>query len=922
MFLFSIRCEFLARGLFFFIVSLLVSLESCGGQDFFTPFDPEESAASYDQSKPYEDHYIKAKAAEDNPFGLNSHGFPLGALPTVSATRQAKALLEDLGIGWIRGGLNWRSIECPNYPQEPCDPSSPDRFHWSGQDKIVRYMQSKGLNIYFELCYAPKAYTNVEKGWYLPAEHIDKWERFLEAAVERYDGDGEKDMPGLLRGVKYWGLWNEPNNDGSFWKGSRSEFINHIVLPGIKAIKKTNSQVKICGFDFTGLGFGSGDKRDSKKWFSAIRTALRQDPGVSENDIAVVTQNFYKTPHTKVYKKLKELRDFLVGIGWGNKPIWLTETGWDHGQPSGNVIHNIYGLMEKMKVTPWWHKTFYFHWEDGRETNPKKKYGIIDANTGDPLSSYHSYRHVIKKQPARIKLISPADEATLRVCDSNPLIWHIDVLGHLQGWSIGIKEAKIQYYILDILNSNDQPDYRKNIFPPFDNVNTYHLRHWLPSNKLQVDQAYKWRVRAVDVHNRQGAWSPLRTFVLVRCVVPKKPIARFGLTVNKLTAKLTDQSSDPDGTIVSWEWSFGDGTSSTAQHPSHTYAQAGPYLIVLKVTDNSGLTDTESKNVTVTQSIDPPVPPNQCGKIKAGQGLTKGAQIKSCDGRYRLVLQPDGNLVLRGDGLGGMWSSKTHGKPAFGAYMQTNGNFSIKRTDGVQLWSSATSNNAGAWLAVQNDGNVVIYKNSQALWSTMTSNRPPKAAFTFSVNNRSVKFTDKSSDDRKLVSWHWHFGDNKTSSARHPTHNYSRNGTFNCTLTVKDSDGVSKSIAKSVKVQPGINPPVPPNQCGKIKSKQGLGRGQMVKSCDGRFKFILQTDGNLVLYKNTQALWSSRTNGKASFGTYMQADGNFVIYTQTGNPLWATGSRGNGAWLAVQNDGNVVIYRKGKALWATGTSGH
>jgi len=58
-------------------------------------------------------------------------------------------------------------------------------------------------------------------------------------------------------------------------------------------------------------------------------------------------------------------------------------------------------------------------------------------------------------------------------------------------------------------------------------------------------------------------------------------------------------STDDDGSISSWYWTFGDGGSSTLPDPSHTYTQAGKYTAVLKVTDNSGGTDTISADVTV-----------------------------------------------------------------------------------------------------------------------------------------------------------------------------------------------------------------------------------------------------------------------------------------------------------------------------------
>jgi PKD repeat protein len=59
------------------------------------------------------------------------------------------------------------------------------------------------------------------------------------------------------------------------------------------------------------------------------------------------------------------------------------------------------------------------------------------------------------------------------------------------------------------------------------------------------------------------------------------------------------QSSDPDGSIVGHHWDFGDGTTSTAANPAHTYNAVGQYTVTLTVTDNSGLTDDTSLTVSV-----------------------------------------------------------------------------------------------------------------------------------------------------------------------------------------------------------------------------------------------------------------------------------------------------------------------------------
>ena len=59
-------------------------------------------------------------------------------------------------------------------------------------------------------------------------------------------------------------------------------------------------------------------------------------------------------------------------------------------------------------------------------------------------------------------------------------------------------------------------------------------------------------------------------------------------------------SSDADGTIVSYAWTFGDGTISAIAAPSVTYATAGAFAITLTVTDNAGLTGTATATANIT----------------------------------------------------------------------------------------------------------------------------------------------------------------------------------------------------------------------------------------------------------------------------------------------------------------------------------
>lgn len=234
-----------------------------------------------------------------------------------------------------------------------------------------------------------------------------------------------------------------------------------------------------------------------------------------------------------------------------------------------------------------------------------------------------------------------------------------------------------------------------------------------------------------------------------------------------------------------------------------------------------------------------PAAPTACGEIAGGHGLAPGRAVRSCDNRFELVMQGDGNLVEYGP-VGSMWSTQTSGSDGYAAVVQSDGNFVLYGKTSDALWNTETSGHGGAALELQNDGNLVVYQHGKALWNagTVFTSAPPKAT-----------------------------------------------------------------------------------GCGEIQDGRGLVAGQSVKSCGGSYMLAMQTDGNLVMYRGSHAVWSSNTAGKKGYKAVMQSDGNFVVYDWRGAALWNSQTSGHpGSFLGVQDDGNVVVYAPGnKPVWASRT---
>ncbi|MEM8559571.1 MAG: PKD domain-containing protein [Bacteroidota bacterium] len=129
--------------------------------------------------------------------------------------------------------------------------------------------------------------------------------------------------------------------------------------------------------------------------------------------------------------------------------------------------------------------------------------------------------------------------------------------------------------------------------------------------------------------------------------VNQDPTASFTADCNDLSCSFTDTSSDPDGSIASRSWNFGDGSTSSQANPTNVYASAGTYSVSLTVTDNEGATDNTSRSVTVTSGgggEPDTTDPSLSGSIRGGQ--YEGTASDSESGIATITLREDTNLNL------------------------------------------------------------------------------------------------------------------------------------------------------------------------------------------------------------------------------------------------------------------------------------
>ncbi len=170
-----------------------------------------------------------------------------------------------------------------------------------------------------------------------------------------------------------------------------------------------------------------------------------------------------------------------------------------------------------------------------------------------------------------------------------------------------------------------------------------------------------------------GNWAEASTAITVQPQANQPPVARFTYSpanplVNQWITFDGRSSSDPDGTITSWQWDFGDGSTATGDRVTKRYSTAGIFTVTLTVTDNRGATASTSQPITVGTPNQPPVAAFTFSPTNPDPGATVTFDASASS-------DPDGTIVSYawnfGDGGTGSGVSVTHVYAAAGTYTVT-----------------------------------------------------------------------------------------------------------------------------------------------------------------------------------------------------------------------------------------------------------
>ena len=373
-----------------------------------------------------------------SPFGINTH------LLLWDGNQKAIKAVVDAGISWIRVDFNWHTLE----PKK-------GQYNWKISDGLINVAIKYKLNVFATLAYAPKwaaKYPNPpDKTYQSGPKNVADWERFVKAVVNRYKGK-----------ISHWGIWNEPNLDHFLYvpktvaqKARINEYVQNILLPGIKAVRATDKDAIVIAFDLAHLaGYRSNPITKPKMhswniWFDEILK-------VAGSQLDVISHHTYQgdymrfmdgTPH------LWEAPSFMSYMQKHkiNKPIWLTEIGWQSQKVSeATQAANFKTMLTTMLSRKWWFKVFPYELKD--DPNIKEKWGIVRADW-TRKASWSTYRDFIKAhQPVANAGSDRSVKANTTVtfdgsASKDPdgqlvkYVWDFDARNGLQADATGVKAA-------------------------------------------------------------------------------------------------------------------------------------------------------------------------------------------------------------------------------------------------------------------------------------------------------------------------------------------------------------------------------------------------------------------------------------------------------------------------------------------------
>lgn len=234
-------------------------------------------------------------------------------------------------------------------------------------------------------------------------------------------------------------------------------------------------------------------------------------------------------------------------------------------------------------------------------------------------------------------------------------------------------------------------------------------------------------------------------------------------------------SYDPDGSVASYSWNFGDASSAgSGATPAHTYMSGGTFTATLTVTDNSGASSTSAFQIVVVAAGVPPVITTSSPLVGGTAGTPYLQVFAATGGVFPLTWSVSAGSLPTGLTLSS--SGVLSGTPASAGISS----FTVSVTDSANKSASlAFSLTIAAQPASPPTGSPAPVVVS-----------PPSVSPTSVVVGSPVTFSASAKDPNGgSVTYTWNFGDGSTATGSTATHTFASAGAFTVTLTLTTSSG-------------------------------------------------------------------------------------------------------------------------------------
>ena len=326
-------------------------------------------------------------------------------------------------------------------------------------------------------------------------------------------------------------------------------------------------------------------------------------------------------------------------------------------------------------------------------------------------------------------------------------------------------------------------------------------------------------------------------------------------------------------------WDFGDGTTSTATNPVHSYANFGVYTVRLISDGGSCGIDSSSRvqyiNVDAT---------NPC-LISLPTTSTAGETQLTCSGYLfdnggsasNYTDQTDNSITIAPTGASSVTLTFTSFRLENNydyLYIYdgpTTSSTQIGRYTGTTLPGGGTITSTGGSITIRMTSDQSVNDIGFALsWQCTVSNIPPVPAFTASATSTctgTVSFTDHSTSGP--TSWFWDFGDGNTSTLQNPNHTYTSNGSYDVKLVVSNANG-SDSLINAAFIT--VNLPAAPSA------------GLNTAVCSGNTQTLNASGNGALVWYDAQSGGTQLDTGSVFTTPSLNASTTYWVESQLSSP--------------------------------------